>query len=105
MSTPRKRFASSIKAMEFDEETLDRAHAAYCAEAACWRIMRHGGGMHDYQIIREDRMEAPIPEGPGSDSITYQIIRCEGARSYTDAEIWLDRFRGRAAMRAALGAL
>jgi len=102
MSTPRKRLASSIKAMEFEDETLDRAVEAYRAEAECWRIVRLGGGAHDYQLVREPRMTIVDPSQTPPD---LQIIRCEGAHSYTDAERWLEMFRGRAAMRAALGAI
>jgi hypothetical protein len=87
-----------------DEAALDRCEAAYRAEYECWRVVRRGGAEHGYQLLREPPIGAPSSKAPKSDSVAFLSIYCEGAHSYTDAEIWLNTYRGRAAMRAALEA-
>lgn len=96
--------SATIKESMMTEATLDRCEAAYRAEYECWRVVRRGGTTSDYHLLREPPIGAPTSKAPKADSVALQFIRCEGAQSYTDAESWLNKFRGRAAMRAALEA-
>jgi len=61
--------------------------------------------MEHFQLLRQTRPKLVSEPSQISDSVTMTIIQCDGARSYQDAETWLNMFRNRAAMRAALKAL
>lgn len=99
MATPRKKFRPAVD----DAKLLDRCHAAYRDEFKLWRI--DGVGYDHYVLLRRPFEDAPRMIEPISDTVEFTRIVCEGAHNYTDAEIWLDTYRGRASMRAALEAL
>jgi hypothetical protein len=82
---------------------IARMNELYRAEFECWCIVQYG--MDRFQLIRQPRPKLAPRSGKGSDSVTMTVVQCNGAVSYKDAERWLNIHRGRAAMRAALGAL
>lgn len=87
------------------DEVIDRCDAAYRTEYGFWRVVRRGGGPGDYQLIRQPRCDLAPSVEFASDTVEMSIVRCSGARTYEEAGVWLEIFRGRAAMRAALEAL
>jgi hypothetical protein len=79
---------------KYDSKNLDRAVAAYRAEADRWDWRFSGDG---YELIRNS--------SPRNDIIAEQymeIIPLRRCPSNARAQKWLETFRGRAAMRAAL---
>lgn len=103
MATPRKKFRPAVD----DAKLLDRCHAAYRDEFKLWRIDRSwsGAGYDRYVLLRLPVLDIAPPDPLPDEPVELTRVVCEGAHSYTDAELWLDAYRGRASMRAALEAL
>lgn len=102
MSIPRKRFMSSAKAREFDDDALDRLDATYLAESLRWRIRcRSPKG---YELVREGgemRSDGRFPH----DQLEVTLLTLREAPTHDHAVQWLCTYRGRAAMKAVLEAL
>lgn len=84
-----------------DETTLDKCQEAYQAEYDRW-CWRHRAGGTGFELVRNT--------SPGNNIIALEhqeIIKLwkSECRDKHDAECWLNTFRGRAAMKAALEAL
>ena len=78
-----------------NDEYIDRANAAYQSEYGRWswrRAIRNGN--YRFELVRDS----------GPDEATILLTKLECADRDT-AEMWLDTYRGRAAMRAALEVL
>jgi len=78
-----------------NDEYIDRANAAYQREYALWswrRVIRKGN--YRFELVRDS----------GPDEAIILLTKLECADRDT-AEMWLDTYRGRAAMRAALEVL
>lgn len=100
MSIPRKKlidqFSARVRAIDLDDETLDRCSLAYDAEYTRWgwrrRLLKDGFELYR---IADDRDE---------DAEITALSKRE-CKDKIDAEAWLGTYRGRAAMKAALSAL
>lgn len=89
------------------DDILDKLDAAYRAEFELWMIRRVRAdevkAKHDkYEIVRRKRRSSgELYYDDWTCDAPIKLTRAE-AESYTDAEGWLNTYRGRAAMRAAL---
>lgn len=98
MSVPRKKFidnfSSRVKALDLDDETLDRCSSAYDVEYTRWGWRRR---------ITKDGFE--LYRIAGDDDVEITTLGKRECKDKIDAEAWLGTYRGRAAMKAALEAL
>lgn len=108
MSIPRKRFMSSAKAREFDDDALDRLDTAYRGEYLRWHARRQqhpkGGVKETYELFRNGSESGYAEVRDRNDDTVVKLTKRE-ALNYSEAEGWLNTYRGRAAMKAVLEAL
>lgn len=83
---------------EADEDRLDTMQAAYTAEYDlwAWRIRDRKRGSR-YELVRSNPSWAPSPSRV--EIVTFTKRECSNA---SDIEGWLETYRGRAAMQAAI---
>lgn len=99
MSIPRKKFVPT------DDATLDRMSAAYWGEFDRWcerRITMPADKRDKWEIVRNTSPNNDLIDEHYQDVIKLTLREC---RDHIDAEAWLNTYRCRSAMRAALGAL
>lgn len=89
-----------------NDALLDRCEAAYRNEYDRWCVRRNKSlaksGKYDrYELVRNT---SPNGDIVSEDCQEVTLLTHREAASYTDAEGWLNTYRGRAAMRAALEA-
>lgn len=89
----------------FDDDVLDRMDSAYVRERDRWYVYRLDDEPKRgsrYQLIRNSSPNGDINAEEYFEITTFTKREC---RNSDDADAWLSTFAGRAAMRAALGAL
>lgn len=81
-----------------DDDTLDRCDSAYQAEYDRWCWRRNSG----FELVRNSSPKNDINADEYFEIISLTKRECKNG---DDAESWLNTYRGRAAMKAALEAL
>lgn len=95
------RLAVAYAAHFRDENVLDKCQEAYQAEYDRWCWRRRAGGT-GFELVRDSSPNGDINAEEYQEITKLWKSEC---RDKQDAECWLNTFRGRAAMKAALEAL
>lgn len=91
-------------AARWDNDMLDRVAAAFWAEHDRWALRCNGLKRRGspYEIVRNASPNNDIVDESLLEVITFAKSEC---RDRFDADTWFDRYRNRAAIRAALEAM